>query len=500
MIAQLRPYQLAAIALIRSAIKDGHRRILLQLPTGAGKTLTAAAMLASGLEKGTRSMFVAHRLELIDQTVATFARLGILAIGVIRATDPRRDSAQPIQVASIQTLARRDSPKGIAVVFIDEAHRSCSPTYVKHIFETFPDAVIVGLSATPCRTDGRPLGQWYTKLIQGSDFGATYSALIAAKHLVAPLVYSLPLLADMTTVRTTSGDYNAADLEAAVNKSALIGDVVREWKAKGNGLRTVAFAVSVAHSLALVDMFREAGVRAEHLDGTTPEGERRAILARLASGDTTLVSNVGVLCEGWDLPACKCLVLARPTKSLALYMQMGGRILRPWEGVTPIILDHGGNVDRVVNGEKMGVPHQDREWSLSGRPKKVGTRPVVTCRSCFAVYSPSQRACPHCGGERPAGSAVANPPKPLTHVELALRNLEGEAEKLADFKRLAKLASERAWKPGAVHAIFKKRWGELPPLRWHNAFKKAFMTDTAWREKVQAKSELPEAWRLEPST
>lgn len=499
MIAQLRPYQLDAITLIRHAIsKDGggHRRILLQLPTGAGKTLTAAAMLAGALDKGSRSLFAAHRLELIDQTVSTFARLGILSIGVIRATDRRRDASQPIQVASIQTLARRSTPEGIRIVFIDEAHRSCSPTYVKHIFEAFPDAVIVGLSATPCRTDGKPLGRWYTKLIQGSEFGATYSELIAQGHLVAPLVYSLPLLADMTTVRTTAGDYNAEDLEKAVNTSALVGDVVREWKARGGDRRTVVFAVSVAHSKHLVEQFTGAGISAEHLDGTTPEDLRRAILARLASGETRVVCNVGVLCEGWDLPACKCLVLARPTKSLALYMQMAGRILRPWEGVEPIILDHGGNVDRVVNGEKMGLPHQDRVWSLESRPKRVGVRPVATCKACFAVYEPSLKACPRCGVERPAGQAMADPApakEDLTHVELVLRGLEklGDADadpKLRDFRRLAKMASERGWRPGAVNHRFRELHGDLLPMAWWRALKRQYRADAEWTEAVVRKS------------
>jgi len=286
----LRPYQTDSIEAVRAAIRRGKRRIMLTIPTGGGKTLTAASVMIAALGKRKRCLFVAHRLELIDQTVATFARLGITSVGVIRASDRRHDTSQPIQVASIQTLARRKQGE-FDLVFVDEAHRSNAATYTKHVFERHAGAVLIGLSATPCRADGRPLGTHFDELI----VGARYSELIAEGHIVAPLVYSTPVLPDMSTVRTSGGDYNQEDLERAVNNGALIGDIIAQWH-KHPRQRTVVFAVSVAHSKAIVAMFRDANVRAEHLDGTTPEDERRAILRRLESGETELVSNVGVLC------------------------------------------------------------------------------------------------------------------------------------------------------------------------------------------------------------
>ena len=473
----LRDYQLRAVEEVRAAIRAGKRHIMLQLPTGSGKTLTAACILAGALSKGNRTLFVAHRLELIDQTVATFARLGILSIGVIRAKDKRTAPEQPIQVASIQTLARRSKPEA-TIVIVDEAHRSCAKSYVQ-LFEAYPDAVFIGLSATPGRTDGKPLGQWWDCMIHG----AKYSSLIAEGHIVAPIVYSTPVLPDLSSVRTVAGDYNAEDLEAAVNRRALIGNLLSEWQKRSGGRRTVAFAVSVAHSQAIVEMFREAGVRAEHLDGTTPEDERRSILGRLASGETQLVSNVGVLCEGWDLPACKCMLLARPTKSLPLYMQMGGRILRPWEGVNPIILDHGGNVDRH------GMPHEDREWSLDDKPRTVGSIPLKACPECFAMIGAAMGTCPHCGHEFPA--PVSPEPKEeepaLTHVELALRTLDGDDAQLAYFRQLSKTAEERGWKPGAVNHRFREKYGSLPPLRWWNALKRGYASNGEWVAAVEAK-------------
>lgn len=481
-----RAYQNGAIENIRSAFREGHKRVLLQMPTGTGKTLTAAMMIAGSVARGNRALFVAHRIEIIDQTVTAFARLGILTLGVVRAGDRRSDPKQPIQVCSIQTLARRGKLDA-GVVLIDEAHRSCAESYTKHLFEAYPDAHFVGLSATPGRTDGKPLGAWWTALIKGT----TYAEAIAAGYLVEPLVYSLPLLADMSTVRTTAGDYNAEDLEAAVNKSALIGDVVREWKAKAGDRRTVVFAVSVAHSRAIVQQFVEAGVIAEHLDGTTPVDERRAILKRLEQGATRVVCNVGVLTEGWDCPPVKCLVLACPTKSVVKYLQMAGRVLRPWEGVQPVILDHGGNVDRVVNGEPMGLPHVDREWSLTDKPKLVGAAPSKACGTCFAMIPASCRSCPHCAEEQPI-KVSPPPPESLTHVELVLRGLDKLGDdktdpKLAHFRGLAKMAAERGWKPGAVNYRYEEKFGTLPPMAWWRALKKAHKSDAEWVAKVEAK-------------
>lgn len=472
----VRPYQDGAIERVRGAIRQGKRRIMLTLPTGAGKTLTAAWVIAAALAKGKRSLFVAHRLELIDQTVSTFARLGVLSVGVIRAADKRADLEQPIQVASIQTLARRVQ-QPFDLVVIDEAHRSVASTYTKHLFDRHPQAVFIGLSATPCRADGRPLGSHFEELV----VGARYSQLIAEGHLVAPRVYSTPVLPDMTTVRTTAGDFNQADLEEAVNRGALIGDLVTQWS-KHPRQRTVVFAVSVAHSLEIVRTFRAAGVRAEHLDGKTPEDERRAILQRLASYETELVSNVGVLCEGWDMPSCKTLILARPTKSLGLFMQMAGRTLRPWEGVDSLILDHGGNVDRH------GLPHEDRDWSLSTRQKKRSGAPAVkACPACFAFVAASVRTCPHCSHVFVVTSAEGPDDAEPVPVDLALRTLEGDDAKLAYFRAQAKKARERGWKPGAVMHVYRERWGEDAPAAWWGALKSDARRDGDWKSKIASR-------------
>jgi DNA repair protein RadD len=238
--------------------------------------------------------------------------------------------------------------------------------------------------------------------------------------------------------------------------------------------------VSVAHSRAIVDMFRAAGVRAEHLDGETPEDERRAILRRLDDGATELVSNVGVLCEGWDMPSCKTLILARPTKSLALYMQMAGRILRPWDDVVPLILDHGGNVDRH------GLPHEDREWSLTKKRTKKGegAPPAKTCPACFAYVGASARNCPYCGHEFVVVAVPVQELEPVP-VDLALRTLDGDDAKLRFFRQLHRTCRERGWKYGAVIHRYEARFGEPPAPAWIAALKSDYRTDGEWKGRIK---------------
>lgn len=471
----LREYQREAIVRMRKLVAAGKTRILLVKPTGSGKTITASELVRLSHGFGNRILFVAHRLELIDQTVRTLERVGLSDIGVIRAADPRTNAAARIQVASVQTLARRTVPD-FDLVIIDEAHRAMADTYGRSIFERQKSATIIGLTATPVRTDNKPLGSLFEELV----IGAKYSELIAQGHIVSPVVYSTPTKADLSAVRTTAGDYNLADLEQAVNQGSLIGDLYTQW-AKHPRQRTVCFAVSVAHSLSIVERFRAQGVRAEHLDGTTPEDLRRAILARLASGETELVSNVGVLCEGWDLPACKTMILARPTKSLGLYMQMAGRILRPWEDVRPIVLDHGGNVDRF------GFPHEDREWSLTekSKDKEPGAPATKVCKQCFAYVLASARVCEFCGYE----FVALAPPTQRDEVDVDLEcrtdvREPSEEDRIAFVVDQQDKARRYGLKPGWVWHEYKKKFGAEMPKRWWTVLGQEFKEDPAWQASV----------------
>ena len=292
---------------------------------------------------------------------------------------------------------------------------------------------------------------------------ASPSILIADGFLVAPRVFTVPAshLPDLSGVKVRGGDYSEDELERAVDTGALVGDIVEHWQRRAPGVRTVAFACSVAHSKHIAERFRTAGVAAEHLDGTTPTDERDAILGRLESGATLVVSNCGVLCEGWDQPSVKCCILARPTKSTGLYLQQAGRILRPYQGESAVILDHAGC---AVEHQ---LPQADREFSLEDAPKKKrgekdATPPTKTCEGCFAVVAPATRVCPECGWEFPAPEAKTAP--------------EEQAGELVEVKPATPEEMRAAWdefcaqrggrKPGWVFHRFVERFGTKPPKAW----------------------------------
>lgn len=465
----LRSYQAEAVDRIGTS-----GRTLLVVPTGGGKTALSASIIAG--HPG-RVLFVAHRLELINQTARTLERFGVTDIGVVRADDERTDPNARVQVASIQTLVRRKDLGDFDLVFIDEAHRATADSY-QTVFERWPEAQHIGLTATPVRMNGKPLGDVYDRLVVGAE----YEKLIADGFIAQPLVYSTPKPPDLSGVRTVAGDYHEGDLAEVMQN--LVGNVVDELAAKREGRRGVVFAVRVDHSKALVDRFNGAGLRAAHLDGETPLDERKAILSRLERGDLDAVSNVGILTEGWDMPCVKIASIARPTKSLSLWMQMAGRILRPWNGLQPILLDHGGNVDRH------DLPTVDREWSLSEKPSpKQGRTPYRLCKACFAYFPINEKACPHCGWAAP-------PPEIKAMLEdgraLALAGKKTDRDV---YNELVAAARAKGFKPGYAGVQFKERFGKWPPWAWSNETKNEFANDANWQERVNARALQREKWQ-----
>ena len=296
-----------------------------------------------------------------------------------------------MQVASVQTLHARAVRSGSIelppadLVVVDEAHHSRAATY-QRLLAAYPNAVILGLTATPCRGDGRGLGKIFELLIECPSV----TELIAGQYLVGAQVYA-PVRPDLAGVHIKRGDYVESELAARMNTAQLVGDVVEHWCRLGERRPTVVFAVDVAHSVHLRNEFRRAEVLAEHIDGSTPIEERDRILAQLADGKIEVVTNCSVLCEGWDQPSVSCLVLARPTKSLPLYRQMVGRCLRPAPGKTEaLILDHAGATF------EHGFVEDPIEWTLfedhrveNKAHKARGTR-----------HAPSLTTCPECSGVR----------------------------------------------------------------------------------------------------
>ena len=338
-------------------------------------------------------------------------------------------------------------------------------TYRK-IIDAYPDATLLGLTATPCRGDGRGLGGIFDTLIECPQV----AALIDQQYLVPTRVYA-PVDPDLSGVRTQAGDYVESQLADRMDQPKLVGDIVTHWHKYGERRKTVAFAVNVAHSIHIRDEFIKSGVRCEHIDGGTPKPERDATLARLASGEIEVVTNCMVLTEGWDMPEVGCCILARPTKKMGLYRQMIGRVLRPAEGkADAIVLDHSGAVFRH------GFVEDPVEWTLD--PDRRAASPVHQ-RRC---EQPASRLleCSQCGAVRVAGEACFHcgflpqrPPRPvpirdgdLGLVDRARRakgNVYSPEERERWHAMLTWIASERDYKPGWAAHKYKEKFGAWPP-------------------------------------
>jgi len=295
MLPEPRPYQAAGVDALRGHILAGRRRVILCCPTGGGKTVLASSIIHSARRNfDAKILFVAHRVELINQAVAQLAKWGVTEVGVIRADDERTNALMPVQVATIQSLGRRNKPPA-DIIFVDEAHRCVANSYRK-LLELYPDAVIIGLTATPCRLDGKALGD----VFQAIEVAATYKDLIKDGFIVEPQCFGTPVEPKLDGIKTQNGDFVIDELADAMMEIDVLGDTVAEYKKHAKGRRTVVFAVNVAHSKALLEKFLAAGVRAAHVDADTPEAERLDISRKLDVGELEVVTNVSILTEGWD--------------------------------------------------------------------------------------------------------------------------------------------------------------------------------------------------------
>lgn len=385
---QLRPYQTSLIDGGRNAYREGKRAVLFNLPTGGGKTVTASTIVHGAAQKSNVVWWLCHRRELVAQASATFHSLGIQH-GTVQSGHVSNPGAL-VQVGSIQTVAKRlhELPEPALIVF-DEAHHIGAASWAD-IFHRFPKARVLGLTATPWRLDGQGLGQWFQAMIEGP----TVAELIENGSLCRYRLFA-PAMPDLSGVATAAGDYQRGALAAAMDKPQIVGDAIGHYKRLCGGKRAVVFAAGVDNSKHIVAQFLDAGVPAEHVDGSMTAFERDAAVERFRSGQTLILSNSDLFGEGFDVPAIEAAILLRPTKSLSLHLQQVGRALRPCAGKDEaIILDHAGN--SLLHG----LPDDVREWSLDDREKKKRAAPLETpvkqCAECFFVHRPA-RQCPNCG-------------------------------------------------------------------------------------------------------
>ena len=340
----LRSYQQEMVDGASRALKV-HRRVLLQSPTGSGKTQIAAHMMRGCVAAGWRIWFVCHRDELIQQTSKTLIRNGV-DHSFIAAGYPRDLNAQ-VQIGMVGTIGRRieqlQPPK---IIYLDEAHHAAAGTW-RTIVERFPDALIVGLTASPTRLDGRGLDDIFNALVPGPEVRWLMDEGYLSDYRAWS--HSPP---DLSALKMRGADYDPTALAEKMTDAALIGDAVEHYLRICPGERAVSFCVNVEHALAVRDAFRAAGVSAEELDGNSPKDVRRDVLARFRAGEIDVLTSVDLFGEGFDLPEVSVAILQRPTQSLALFVQQVGRVLRPVYADGYDLETCAGRLSAIANGPK----------------------------------------------------------------------------------------------------------------------------------------------------
>ena len=448
---QLRPYQQQAISDLRMAYRSGAQAPLLVAPTGMGKTVVFAAITQAAAARGRRVLILVHRRELIHQASAKLAAIGV-DHGVIAAGIPPANA--PVQVASVQTLIRRlQHVAQPDLIVIDEAHHAVAGSWRK-VIDHWPNSLLLGVTATPVRQDGRGLGMVFDRLV----LGPSTAELMAAGYLTPARIYAPPPVADLTGIHRRAGDYAIDEAAERMDRPTVTGDAISHYQRIGAGQPAIAFCCNVKHAEHVCAAFNHAGVQAATLLGCTDPVRRDATVAGFAAGAIHVLVTVDVVSEGFDIPSAGCAILLRPTQSLGLYLQQVGRVLRPAPGKTAaIVLDHVGNVHRH------GFPDDHREWTLADRERRAGSTgqpapSVRTCEVCFAAFKPAP-LCPCCG------AACAPPPRVIRQQDGELKELQREAvqQRVAERKKartlpeLLAVAKERGYSPGWAHRVHAAR-------------------------------------------
>ena len=480
----LREYQKTVIDRLRQSLRAGSRRPLLVSPTGSGKTVVMSEIIRCAADKGSDVVVMVPRRELAFQMSEKLDLFGVKH-GIIMAGESMRPYER-VQVCSWDTLHARamrrqkiQLPKA-ALILIDEAHTALTDTR-KDILDAYPDARIIGVTATPCHGSGKGLGDVYDDLVQS----CTVRELTDAGYLV-PVRYFAPSEPDLKGLRLKKdGDYQESGLAARMDP--LVGDVVQNWMRIASDRRTVVFCVNRDHARHVAAEFERHGVQTAYLDGETPTDDRRDILHRIEHADLRVVVSIGVLTMGWDSPSVSCAILARPTHSLGLYLQMAGRILRPSEGKTDcVMIDHSGAV------YEHGRVDDPIEWSLDpsssvserkAKKQKERKEPKdITCCKCKTVFRGARR-CPSCGHELiPQGKPIPTHQADLMEVvrEGSTRNRKDTWDQKAEFMAgLRCYAKRKGYSDGWCAHQYRSRYSVWPR---HESVKNATPSPTVPHE------------------
>ena len=461
---QLFPDQSELIERVRGSMRR-HKSTLLQASTGSGKTIMGSYMIQSAVAKGSRCIFMVPRRELLKQTAKTMDNYGI-PYGYVAAGYPVNPFAR-VHLATSGTLSRRldNAPKS-DILFVDECHFGGDEIDRVIAWYRAAGTWVIGLSATPLKTNGKPMGDWFDDMV----CGPSVKWLIDNKRLSDYRLFA-PHRPDLSAVKSSGGDYNKSQLDDLMTSdSVLIGNAVNHYKTHAIGKINIAFGTSVKHAEMIAQSYRDAGIPAAHVSGDMKDDEITRRVKALARREILSLSNCSLMAFGFDLSAAagmdvtiECMSDLAPTKSLPWQMQKNGRVLR-MKDEPAYIFDHAGNIDRH------GLPDDDREWTLEGRDKKKGgekTDPTRQCSSCYFVHRPSP-VCPHCGNVYPVvGRSVEEIEGELLEVDRDAKRLEakivrqeqGMAKSLAELIAQGKargMKNPHAWASHVIRARSSK--------------------------------------------
>lgn len=434
---KLRNYQTETIDQIYQSMKHGHRRIVVQQPPRVGKTVIMAEIARRTTSKGNQVMFIIHRKEVLNQAVATFKQQGV--------------DMSLTTMGMVQSLTRHVSElTAPQLIFVDEAHHALAKSY-RRILDSFPNAYILYFTATPIRTGHDQLDQIADDIIVGKSI-----QWLTEHHFLAPFHYYGLGDIDRSKLRKQNGDYSSQSMDEALSHQ-IYGHIVEQYQRLASGKQAVVYCHSIGSAKKVTEQFRKANITAEEIDGNTDQTIRDKLVQQFRDQQLTILVNVNLFTEGVDLPNVDCAIMARPTSSLALYLQFSMRCLNPREGKTAIIIDH------VDNFLQFGLPNNDRDWeqAIITKDKRKSRhnndgKAICQCKYCFGIFyrdDITDGCCPLCGHKlesKKKDYKIVNVDLQEIKENQLVKHRQAMVQKIINDQVLANVADKS---PGQLHTL-----------------------------------------------
>lgn len=455
----LRPYQNESIFHLRAGFANKHKRQVLTLPTGAGKTVVFCEMVRMAFEKGTRTIILTDRTELFKQTIKSLDRVGVS----VEEISPNRKYVYEhatIYLGMVETLKRRKhldlDPE---LIIIDEAHKGNFTS----IIEQFPNARIIGATATP---EGKHFFKYYTNIVQNIDV----PDLVASGYLVNCKGYQMQ--DDVSDLDSKAGEYTDHSLLQHYDKPKLYAGVIEWWRKYANQKKTICFNVNIEHTIKTHEAFLNAGISSEYVTSKTPKEERDRILAAFTAGHFQVLNNCGILTTGYDEPTIQCVIMNRATKSLPLYLQCVGRGSRVLPGVIDGISTDEERISAIaasakpsfifldfgMNHDRLGLWNEPRLWKLNPpREKKDSIAPVKACgnEECGCLVAVSATICSFCGYKFPVKESTLLEGVMVEVTPKVPEGLRGKNISDLDIDQLLELEKSKKYKPSFIWRVIR---------------------------------------------